>query len=64
MKKQQVKGRHEEAKGKVKAVAGHVAGNEELAAEGKIQRNAGEVDAGIRDVKAEIKNDKKDKKDS
>ena len=57
MNKQQVTGRYEEAKGKVKEVAGHVVGNEELEIEGKLQKEAGKVQAGIGDVEAEIKKD-------
>lgn len=57
MNKQQVKGRYEEAKGKVKEVAGYVVGNDELEAEGKLQKNAGRVQAGVGDAKAEIKKD-------
>ncbi|MBK1649212.1 CsbD family protein [Rhabdochromatium marinum] len=64
MNKQQVKGRYEEAKGKVKEVAGHVTGNEDLEVEGTLQKNAGKVQAGIGDAKTEIENVAKDiKKD-
>ncbi|MCC8986247.1 MAG: CsbD family protein [Candidatus Contendobacter sp.] len=57
MNKQQVKGRCKEAKGKVNEVAGYVVGNDELEAEGKLQKNAGKVQAGVGDAKAEIKKD-------
>ncbi len=57
MNKKQVEGRYEEAKGKVKEVAGHVTGNDELELEGKIQKDAGKVQAGIGDVEAKIKKD-------
>jgi len=57
MNKKQIKGRYEEAKGKVKEVAGHVTGNEELEVEGRLQKDAGKVQAGIGDVEAEIKKD-------
>jgi len=43
MNKEQIKGHYEEAKGKVKEVAGHVTGNEELEVEGKLQKNAGKI---------------------
>ncbi|MGB5831780.1 MAG: CsbD family protein [Thiohalocapsa sp.] len=54
MNKQQVKGRYEVAKGKVKEVAGQVTGNGKLEIEGKIQKNAGKVRAGVGDVAAEV----------
>jgi uncharacterized protein YjbJ (UPF0337 family) len=57
MNKQQIKGRYEEAKGKVKEVAGHAVGNEELETEGKIQKETGKVRAGVGDIEAEIKKD-------
>jgi uncharacterized protein YjbJ (UPF0337 family) len=50
MNKQQIKSRYEEAKGKVKEVAGHGVGNEELEVKGKIQKDAGKVRAGVGDV--------------
>ncbi|MFZ1537202.1 MAG: CsbD family protein [Chromatiaceae bacterium] len=55
MNKQQVKGRYEEAKGKVKEVAGHVTGNEELEVEGKLQKDAGKIQAGVGDLAEKIK---------
>ena len=55
MNKEQVKGRYEEAKGKVKEVAGKAVGNESLEIKGKIQKNAGKVHAGVGDLKEEIK---------
>ncbi|MTW22780.1 CsbD family protein [Allochromatium palmeri] len=57
MNKNQVEGRYEEAKGKVKEVAGHVTGNEDLELEGKIQKDAGKVQAGVGDAEAEIEKD-------
>jgi uncharacterized protein YjbJ (UPF0337 family) len=57
MNKQQIKGRYEEAKGKVKEVAGHVVGNDELEVKGKLQKDAGKVQSGVGDVEAEIKKD-------
>jgi uncharacterized protein YjbJ (UPF0337 family) len=57
MNKQQIKGRYEAAKGKVKEVAGHVVGNEKLEVKGKIQKDAGKVQAGIGNVAAKIKKD-------
>jgi uncharacterized protein YjbJ (UPF0337 family) len=55
MNKDQVKGRYEEAKGKVKEVAGNVSGDKELEIEGNIQKNVGKVQAGVGDVKEDIK---------
>lgn len=55
MNKDQVKGRVEEAKGKIKEVAGHVVGNKDLELEGEIQKNAGKVGAGLGDAKENIK---------
>ena len=55
MNKDQVKGRYEEAKGKVKEVAGNIAGDTELEIEGNIQKNLGKVQAGVGDVKEDIK---------
>lgn len=55
MNKDQVKGRYEEAKGKVKEVAGKAVGNESLEIKGKIQKDAGKVRAGVGDLKEEAK---------
>ena len=55
MNKDQIKGHYEEAKGKVKEVAGHAIGNEALEREGKRQKNVGKIQAGVGDVEAEIK---------
>ncbi|CRI67243.1 conserved hypothetical protein [Thiocapsa sp. KS1] len=55
MNKDQVKGRYEEAKGKVKEVAGNVSGDKELEVEGNIQKNIGKVQAGVGDLKEDIK---------
>ena len=55
MNKDQVKGRIEEAKGTVKEVTGKVVGNEELEVKGNIQKNLGKVQAGVGDIKEDIK---------
>ncbi|NMF98240.1 CsbD family protein [Aromatoleum toluolicum] len=55
MNKDQVKGRIEEAKGKMKEVAGKVSGDKKLEREGKIQNISGKVQAGIGDLKEDIK---------
>lgn len=53
--KDQVKGRTEEAKGKVKEVTGDLVGNEELEIKGKIQKNLGKAQAKAGDVKKDVK---------
>lgn len=55
MNKDQVKGRIEEAKGKMKEVAGKVSGDKKLEQEGKIQNISGKVQAGLGDLKEDIK---------
>jgi uncharacterized protein YjbJ (UPF0337 family) len=55
MNKDQVKGRFEEAKGKIKEVTGQAVGNKSLEAKGNIQKNVGKIQAGFGDVKSEVK---------
>jgi uncharacterized protein YjbJ (UPF0337 family) len=55
MNKDQVKGRIEEATGKVKEVAGKVTGDKALEQEGKVQNIGGKVQAGYGDLKEDIK---------
>ncbi|MGA7982369.1 MAG: CsbD family protein [Chromatiaceae bacterium] len=55
MNKDQVKGRIEEAKGKVKEVTGKVVGKKEMEAEGNVQKNIGKAQAGVGDIKEDIK---------
>ena len=55
-----VKGRTEEAKGKIKEIAGDLVGNEKLEAEGKIQKNLGKAQAKFGDVKKNVKDAVKD----
>jgi uncharacterized protein YjbJ (UPF0337 family) len=52
--KDQVKGRAEEAKGKVKEVIGRVFGNKDLEVKGNIQKNVGAVQALVGDIKEDI----------
>ena len=52
--KDQVKGRAEEAHGKVKEVVGKVVGNRDLEVKGNIQKNVGRVEAAVGDAKANI----------
>lgn len=56
MNKDQTKGRVEEVKGKVKEVAGKVTGNKELEHKGRIQNLKGQAQAGLGDLKSDIKN--------
>ena len=58
--KDQVKGRTEEAKGKIKEIAGDLVGNEKLEAKGKIQKNLGKAQAKFGDVKKDVKDAVKD----
>ncbi len=57
MNKAQVKGRVNEATGKVKEVIGNAVGNDELEVKGNIQKNVGKVQAGVGDLKEEMKKD-------
>jgi uncharacterized protein YjbJ (UPF0337 family) len=54
--KDQVKGRTDEAMGKVKEVVGAVVGNKELEVKGAIQKNIGIVQAKVGDAKSSIAN--------
>jgi uncharacterized protein YjbJ (UPF0337 family) len=58
MNKDQVKGRAEEAKGKVKEVAGNIVRDDEMELEGNIEKNVGKVKAGFGDLKDDIKKNK------
>ena len=53
--KDQIKGRINEAKGKIKEVAGKLVGNKEMEVKGKLKNQAGKVQAGFGDIKADIK---------
>ena len=57
MNKDQFKGRAEQAKGKVKEVAGQAVGNKDLELEGNIEKNAGKTRADLGDAKEQIKKD-------
>lgn len=52
--KDQVKGRADEAVGKVKEVVGAAIGNKELEVKGAIQKTAGTIQAKVGDVKSSI----------
>ena len=53
--KDQVKGRVNEAEGKIKEVAGKLVGNENLEAKGKVQKDLGKAQARFGDVKKDVK---------
>ena len=55
MNKDQIKGRVEEATGKVKEVAGRIVGNEKLETEGLADQVKGKVQAGYGDTKENVK---------
>jgi len=55
MNKDQVKGRVNEAKGKIKEAAGGLVGNERLKAKGKVQKTLGKAQAKYGDVKQDVK---------
>ena len=52
--KDQIKGRVEEAKVKVKEVVGKAVGNRDLEAKGNIQKNVGAVQASVGDMKDDL----------
>jgi len=55
MTKAHVKGHMKEAEGKIKEVAGKLAGNERLEAKGKAEKIAGKHEAARADLKEDIK---------
>ena len=55
MNKDQVAGRVDEAKGKVKEVAGRIAGSEKLEAEGVMDQASGKVQKNYGDAKEDVK---------
>jgi uncharacterized protein YjbJ (UPF0337 family) len=55
MNKDQIKGRANEAKGKIKELAGSLVGNDRLEAKGKTQKVLGEAQAKFGDVKQDVK---------
>jgi uncharacterized protein YjbJ (UPF0337 family) len=61
MNKDQAKGLLEEAKGKVKEVAGNLVGNDDLELKGKIQKSGGKVQAAYGDLKEDLKDAAKGK---
>lgn len=59
MDKNQIQGRIKEAQGKVKEVTGKILGDEEMEVKGNIQKNVGKAQAGLGDLKEDIKDIKK-----
>lgn len=55
MNKDQVEGRLEETKGKVKEVAGKILDDKEMEIKGGIEKNLGKAQAGLGDAKEDIK---------
>jgi uncharacterized protein YjbJ (UPF0337 family) len=55
MNKDQVKGRVKQAEGKVKEVAGKLVGNDRMQAKGKIENAVGTAQAGMGDLKSDLK---------
>jgi uncharacterized protein YjbJ (UPF0337 family) len=60
MNKDQVSGRVEEAKGKMKEVAGKVTGSEKLRTEGVVDQAAGKVQKTYGDTKEKVKDASRD----
>lgn len=59
MNKDQVKGRVEEAKGKIKEVAGRTVGNPDLEDRGTIEKVSGKVQKNYGDLKEDVKDELK-----
>lgn len=55
MNKDQIKGKIDAVKGKVKEVAGNIVGNKSLEAEGLAQKTVGKIQAGLGDIKSDLK---------
>lgn len=55
MNKDQVEGRAEEVKGKVKQATGKAVGDRELEHRGRIQKAGGKIQAGYGDLKKDVK---------
>lgn len=54
--KDQVKGAVKQAKGAAKQAAGKAIGNEQMQAEGAVEKTAGKVQKGFGDAKQKVKN--------
>lgn len=60
MNKDQVNGRVEESKGKVKEAAGVILDDKDMKTEGNVQKNLGKAQAGVGDIKKKLKKDIKE----
>ncbi|HEY2678600.1 MAG TPA: CsbD family protein [Steroidobacteraceae bacterium] len=58
MNKDQVKGRAEQAVGKVKEVTGKTTGNKTLEEKGRLDEAAGKIRANYGDIKSEVNKDR------
>lgn len=58
MNKDQIKGRVEQTKGKVKEIAGKTTGNKSLEVKGTVQKIGGKIKAEYGDAKSGLKNKK------
>lgn len=63
MNKDQVKGRVEEAKGKMKETAGRVSGNPDMEDRGTVDKVAGKVQKNFGDAKERVKDEMDDTED-
>jgi uncharacterized protein YjbJ (UPF0337 family) len=55
MNKDQVQGKIEESKGKIKEVAGTLLDDDEMEVKGNVQKNAGKLQEAVGDIKQDIK---------
>lgn len=55
MNKDQVKGRLQEAKGKIKEVAGRLTGSEKTQVKGNVEKNIGKARANTGDMREDVK---------
>jgi uncharacterized protein YjbJ (UPF0337 family) len=57
MNKDQIEGRVEAVKGKIKEATGVLTGDKKFETEGELQKNVGKIQAGLGDIKEEIKDE-------
>ncbi|MEI2685474.1 MAG: CsbD family protein [Cypionkella sp.] len=57
MNKDQIEGRIEAAKGKIKEATGVLIDDKKFETQGEIQKNVGKIQAGLGDLKEEIKDE-------
>jgi uncharacterized protein YjbJ (UPF0337 family) len=56
--KDQIKGRAQDAKGKVKEIAGKLVANKKLERKGQIEQAGGKIQSGYGDLKEDLKRDR------